>query len=139
MSQHSISHVVSSNRSMAHVSRRLLLTAFALVVLLLSGFGAAQPAHAGSGYLSFKVYVCKVGMPNTCKVAGAWNGFLPSGKYLQPAGQGPVRYYEVYVVAGSNTTITYKQYTLTGEWGSWGINRTRTCSPAVVCTMLDIL
>jgi hypothetical protein len=139
MSEHSISHVVRSIRSMVHTSRRSLVIVFALTALLLSGFGAALPAHAGSGYLSFKVYVCKVGLPNTCKVAGNWNGFMPSGKFLQPVGLSPERYYEVYVLDGQNSTITYKQYTVTGEWGSYALYRTRTCSPAVICTLLDIL
>ena len=121
------------------MSRSLVMPVLA-IVLVLAGLSVPQPAQAsGSGYLYFKVYVCKLSEPTKCTYASAWQGFLPQGHYTQPAGSGPVRYYEIFVIGGTTSSITYKEYTLDGTWGTYSFARTRTCSPAMLCTFLDLV
>jgi hypothetical protein len=119
---------------------RSLVMAVLAIVLVYAGLSAPKLAQAsGSGYLYFKVYVCKLSQPSNCKYESAWQGFLPQGHYIQPAGSGPVRYYDIYVLGGFTSYITYKEYTVDGTWGSYSFWRTRTCSPAALCTLLDVL
>jgi hypothetical protein len=121
------------------VSHRSVLALLVVVLVLLAGISAPPPASAGSGYLDFKVQVCKLGVPTSCKPYAAWQGFLPDGKYRQPAGSNPERRYEVYVVNGQSTSITYRTYTLDGNWNSYAFMSSRTCNPTYVCVLLDLI
>jgi hypothetical protein len=110
-----------------------------VVLVLLAGISAPQPASAGSGYLNFRVQVCKLGVPTSCKAYAAWQGFMPDGKFLQPAGSNPQRLYEVYVVNGNTTSITYRTWTFDGNWNTYAFMSTRTCNPTYVCVLLDVI
>ena len=121
------------------VSRRLLL-AVVIAVLFLAGTTGMRPAQASSsGYLNFKVYVCSMAAPTTCTIVSNYTGWLPQGHFYQPAGINPVRYYEVLIIGGQNSTITYKTLTLDGKWASYAFGSTRTCSPTILCTYLDFM